>query len=99
MTAETAATLTNQIENKLAEVHELKRDLRELNQQLNIEVRRLEGTEELARHGRSVRWEEIEWDICCTESAIEGITREINTLQSRIEELISLSPVKRIASE
>lgn len=99
MTAETVAELTNQIENKLIEVQEQKRDLRELEQQLRLEVERLEGTEELARHGRSIRWEEIEWDITCTESAIKGITREINTLRERLYKLISREPFTRIALE
>ena len=99
MTAETAAELTNRIENKLVEVHKLRRDLRELNQQLRVEVERLEGTEELARHGRSIRWEELEWEIICTESAIKGTIRELNELQRQLLEVNSAGLPTKIASE
>ena len=99
MTTATVTELTNQIENKLSEIHELRRDLRELNHELRVERERIEGTEEEVRHGRSVRWEEIETDIYYTEVEIRGITREVETLKSRLYELISVGPVIRIAFE
>lgn len=99
MTAETVAELNQQIENKLSVLQELRRDLRELKQELSEEIERLEGTEELARHGRSIKWEETEWDIQCTESAIRGTSKELNSLKSRLNKLNNSRADSRIASE
>ena len=99
MTAETVAELNQQIENKLSVLQELRRDLRELKQELSEEIERLEGTEELARHGSSIKLEETEWDIQCTESAIRGTSKELNSLKSRLNELNNSRADSRIASE
>ena len=99
MTTGTVRNLTNQIEEKSVEVHELRRELRELEEDLKIEVERVESNAAEASRGRSVRWEEIEWDIHCTETAISVITKQIQTLKDQLHEATSVYPASRIALE
>ena len=99
MTTGTVQELANQIESKLSEIHKLRRDLRELHQKLRMEIERVERDEVESRHKKSVRWEEVEWDIHYIEVAIEGITNQVNTLKEHLYQLISVGPVRRFAFE
>ena len=95
----TARSLANQIENKLREVQEQKRDLKELEQDLKEEIERVGKDERESRNGRSVRWEEIEWDIHCTETAIRCISEEVEKLREQLHELTRSRERGRIANE
>ena len=99
MTTGTVRELTNQIENKTNEIHALRRDLRELYQDLKEEVERVENDEREANRGRSVTWEEIEWDIQCTESAISAISKQVRALTERLYKLVSNTSSRRVATE
>ena len=95
----TVEYLTNQIKNKTSEIQELKRDLRKLNQSLIREVERVEWNKEEASRGKLITWEEIEWDIHVTKSAIKGITKEVDSIKDRLYKLIKVKSTRRIASE
>ena len=91
--------LVNKIEGKLAEIQGLRRDLVELNQELRDEVQRVEEDEEESKCGRSVKWEELEWDIMCTESAITGISNEVESLKVRLYTALSERPTRKVTTE
>ena len=91
--------LVNKIEGKLAEIQGLRRDLVELNQELRDEVQRVEEDEEESKRGRSVKWEELEWDIMCTESAITGISNEVESLKVRLYTALSERPTRKVTTE
>ena len=91
--------LVNKIEGKLVEIQALKRDLVELNLELRDEIQRVEEDEEESKRGRSVKWEELEWDIQCTESAIVGHTNEVESLKSQFYRILSGGSTGRITTE
>ena len=97
MTTGAVRELTERIEEKLRETHELRVDLRELIQDLRTEKER-EGNERLI-HGTTVREEELEWDIHITEAAIRGISEEIEVLRERLDKLTRSRPIRRPANE
>ena len=99
MTRGTVRELVNQIESKQAELHKLKRELRELNQDWRTECERCESSDREHSYGLSVRQEEIEWDIQCTESAIRAISNQVDTLKARLHEQITVRSKNRIATE
>ena len=99
MTTGTVRELTLEIENNLRELQEFKRDLKELYQDLKTEIERAEREEDIARYGKTVYWEEIEWDIYCTESAIERLTIRSKSLRDRLEGLLSKRSSRRVATE
>ena len=97
MTTGAVQELTEQIEEKLREIHKLRVDLRELIQESRTEMER-EGNERLI-HGATVREEELEWDIHITEAAIRGISEQVEALRERVYELTSVRPIRRVANK
>ena len=91
--------LLNKVERKLGEIQGLKIELVELNQELKNEIERVEVDKEEARRGKSIKWEELEWDICCTELAISGITNEVEVLKDQIYKILSGGASRRVARE
>ena len=91
--------LVNKIEGKLVEIQGLRRDLVELNQELREEVQRVEEDEEESKRGRSVKWEELEWDIQCTESAIAGISNKVELLKVQLYTTLSERSTRRVTTE
>ena len=99
MTTGPVSEITNEIETKLIELQQLKRDLTELEQDLKEEVERTEGKGCEAKYGKSVKCEEIEWDIYLTEKGIKCISEQVEALKEQLDELSSFEIGASIANE
>ena len=100
MTNETLESIRNRIEEKENEVQNLRRDLRELEEDLKNENKKAAEEEGGHRnHRRANLIEDIEYDIYLTELGISQITKQISKLEEQAAEFVEARITPRPANE
>lgn len=99
MTNKTIENLRNQIEVKENKEHKLRRDLRELEEDLKNKVERIGRQKGGNKNNGSILLEEIEYDIYLTELGIKKTSEHINKLEERLYEVTLTQLAPTVANE